>query len=92
MVLDNARAYAPFVTVGSYLLIQDTKLTRFNKLQPCGGLATAAERDTCYTNTKNGPGDSVHAFLGENKDFEMDRSLEFLIYTQHAEGFLKRMR
>ena len=92
MVVDNARAYAPFVTVGSYLLIQDTKLTRFKKQQACGILPTTAEQDACWKDTKEMAGDSVHTFLAENKDFEMDRSLELLLYTQHAQGFLKRMR
>lgn len=27
-VMDNVRAYKQFVTVGSYMLVQDTKLTR----------------------------------------------------------------
>ena len=28
VVVDNTRAYAQFVTLGSYLLVQDTKMTR----------------------------------------------------------------
>ena len=92
IVLGNARAYAPFVSVGSYLLIQDTKLTRFQKARSCVKAASVVEEDACWAKTKLSPGDSVHTFLEENNDFEIDRALEYLIYTQHAEGFLKRVR
>jgi cephalosporin hydroxylase len=92
VVLENAHAYAPFVTIGSYLLIQDTKLTRFKKQRACENAATAEDLDSCWENIKIKPGDSVHSFLKEDNDFIIDRSLEQLIYTQHAEGFLKRVR
>jgi cephalosporin hydroxylase len=91
--LGNARAYAPFVSKGSYLLIQDTKVTRWHKSSiACGNLPSDAEQDACWATLKAGPLDSVHDFLAENKDFAMDRSMEYLIYTQHARGFLKRVQ
>lgn len=93
MVLDNMRAYWPIVSVGSCMLVQDTKMTRFVKRRECGKLNTTAEQDKCWDDfMQYGPGDALKTFMSENNNFEVDSSREYLLYTQHAGGFLKHVR
>jgi cephalosporin hydroxylase len=67
--------YAPMVTVGSYIISQDTKLDRM------GG--------------NKGPLAGTRKWLQELPQkpykFEVDRSLNYLLYSQHLEGYLKRV-
>lgn len=91
-VISNMRAYWQFVSKGSYLLVQDTKLTRFAKSKACADNATEREQDSCWDGMQSGPGDAIKTFQAENDSFEVDTSLEFLLYSQHAGGFLKRVR
>jgi cephalosporin hydroxylase len=73
--------YAELVSVNSYFLVQDTKLDR---LQNCS----------------TGPLAGVRKFLEyQNKTennikytFQIDRSVEMFYYSQHAHGWLKRIR
>ncbi len=81
--LANSIAIAPFVTVGSYLLIQDTKLSRF-----------VTEFDPkVAANAKLGPMPAVDDFLAHEagKGFRIDRRYERLIYSQHHRGYLRRV-
>lgn len=73
-------------------IVQDTKLTRYLKAPRCAGHASPAAVDSCWSIHKTGPGDAARKFLSENKRFEADTSQEFLLYSQHAGGFLKRVR
>lgn len=90
----NLLAYAQFVTPGSYLLVQDTKLTRFQKSKECAELSGEDQRQACLGrhNPRVGPGDAAADFVDHMQGaFVADRSLEYLFYTQHAGGFLKRV-
>jgi cephalosporin hydroxylase len=73
--------YAELVSVGSYLVVQDTKLDRLS--HNSGGPLTAVRRFLDYqSKTVN----------RANYTFEVDRSVEIFYYTQHAHGWLKRIK
>ncbi len=78
-------AYAPMVSVGGYLIVQDTIIderpewiARFGR---CPG----------YTAT-GGPGLAVRRFLAERTDFVSDRSREKFLLTFYPAGYLRRIR
>lgn len=75
-VLGELRAYAPLVTVGNYLVVEDTYL-HGRPLVPGFG---------------PGPGDARDAFLRETDDFEIDRSRNRYGLTQNPDGWLRRVR
>lgn len=79
-VMENINIYWKFVTSGSYLLVQDTKLKRLGN----AGITKAYKG-------RNNPHDAVTDFLREHgRYFEVDRSREYLYYTQHPGGWLRR--
>jgi cephalosporin hydroxylase len=81
IVYQDLLNYAPFVSVNSYIVVQDTKLDRI-------------------TNSATGPLAAVRKFLEQqnktgnysNFVFDVDRSVEIFYYSQHAYGWLKRLR
>jgi cephalosporin hydroxylase len=77
-VLKELELYAPLVTVGSYIVVQDTHLNGhpvpWPRLEKTGG-----------------PMEAVVEFLENNKNFEADRSWEKHLVTQNPRGFLKRI-
>lgn len=78
-VLINLDLYAPLVTNGGLLLVQDTKLTRFH----CG-----LDSKACLEGV--GPMMAAQDFLKHHNEFYVDRSPEYFLYTQHAKGWLRR--
>jgi cephalosporin hydroxylase len=68
--------YAPFVTPGSYLLVQD------------GSIDTLPY----FKASRPGPMPAIHAFLAAHPEFQIDREKcdRFLI-THHPNGWLKRV-
>ncbi len=68
VVLANIKAYARFVTPGSFMLVQDTRCGRWK------------------------PADAIEEFLGlpEGKDFSVDPRWEYMVFTQHSGGFLRK--
>lgn len=75
-VLDELRAYAPMVSQGSYINVQDTAMN---------GHPTAPDYGP-------GPYEAVEAFLAETDDFVADRSRERHMMTNNPMGFLQRVR
>lgn len=75
-VLAECRAYAPFVTRGSYLIVEDTNLN---------GHPVAADYGP-------GPAEAVALFLAEHPDFIVDRARERLLMTFNPGGYLRRIR
>ncbi len=75
-VLEELRLYAPMVTPGSYLVVEDTHLD---------GIPTHPEQGP-------GPMAAVRAFLAEggSKDFEQDFTREALVMTFNPGGWLRR--
>ncbi|GIL79155.1 hypothetical protein Vretimale_16699 [Volvox reticuliferus] len=71
-VLKQCQVLNQYVTIGSYIIVQDTKLDRFLR--------------------KAGPRRAVYDFLKNNADFEIDKSREAFLYSQHSDGYLRRIR
>lgn len=81
-VLEELRAYASLVSVGSYIVVFDTVVEN---------LPPAAIGDRPW-GKGNSPMTAVHAFLMENDCFEIDRSIhDKLQITVAFNGFLKRI-
>lgn len=75
-VLKELEVYSEAVSIGEYLIVQDTKLDRLRG--------------------RPGPRAAVKTWLNATRDrgylrFEVDTSREYLLYTQHAGGYLKRV-
>jgi cephalosporin hydroxylase len=74
-VLSELRAYSRIVTVGQYLIVEDTNLNGRPVLPEYGP----------------GPHEAVQEFLAEDRRFEVDRSREKFMMTFNPGGFLKRV-
>eukprot|EP00759_Apiculatamorpha_spiralis_P027776 PhF_6_TR30457/c0_g1_i2/m.44736 len=79
--LNRMNVIYKYVKVGGYMLVQDTKMDRF-----VHGLGKR------YGNLKFGPMRSVDNFLEKNKNWAIDRTFEYLMYSQHHRGYLKRLK
>lgn len=75
-VLRELRLYSKFVSVGSYLIVQDT----------------AHNGHPLRTTYGQGPMEALEEFLKENADFVRDASREKFLLTFHPKGYLKRVR
>jgi cephalosporin hydroxylase len=75
-VLNELRAYAPMVSPGSYIAVEDTHLD---------GVPTHPEQGP-------GPMAAVLQFLSENHDFEQDFSREAMVMTSYPGGWLRRKK
>jgi cephalosporin hydroxylase len=78
-VLRDLRAYAPLVSVGSYLIVEDGVMDLF---RPGDGIGTFAP----------GPLWAIEHFVGENTNFVVEQSRERYLMTYNPKGFLKRVR
>ncbi len=82
-VLGELRAFAPLVTTGCYCVVFDTVIEDV----PAGWF-----KDRPWDKGNN-PKTAVYAYLGENSDFEIDKSFHEKLQTTVArDGFLRRMR
>lgn len=75
-VAEELRAYAPLVTIGSYLIVEDTNLNG----RPA------------YDDFGPGPGEAVDQFIAGNGDFTVDRGREKFLFTFNPGGYLRRIR
>ena len=75
-VLDELRAYADLVTVGSYVVVEDTNVNGH----------------PAYPEFGPGPMEAVEAFLAEDDRFEVDAGLEKFFMTFNPRGYLKKVR
>jgi len=73
-VLEELRAYAPLVTPGNYLVVEDTNVNGHPVLPEFGG----------------GPMEAVQEFLAESDAFEVDHDREKLLLTFNPSGYLRR--
>lgn len=73
-VLDELAAYAPFVTEGQYLVVEDTNVNGHPVLPEFGP----------------GGYEAVQEFLASHPEFESDGSCERMLLTMHPKGWLKR--
>ena len=74
-VLAEMKAYAPIVSVGSYLIVQDTNING-HPVHPSFG---------------PGPMEAVQEFMAWNQQFKPDSNAERLMLTMHPKGYLKRI-
>ena len=74
-VLAEMRSYAPLVTPGCYMIVEDTNVNG-NPVLPKHG---------------PGPAEAVRAFLAEDKVFVVDQTREKLLMTFNPGGYLKRI-
>ena len=74
-VLAEMKAYAGLVSVGSYLIVQDTNVNGHPVLANFGP----------------GPMEAVQEFLATNQQFKPDENAERLMFTLHPKGYLKRV-
>lgn len=76
-VLADLRAYAQFVDVGNYLIVEDTISDLFRSGDGIGNI--------------NGPLLAVEQFIAEDKRFRVDGDREFFVLTYNPRGYLKRI-
>jgi cephalosporin hydroxylase len=76
-VAKELKAYAPLVSVGSYFIVQDSNVNGHPVMPNFG---------------EGGPWEAVTEFLASNKNFEIDKSRERLLFTFCPNGFLRRIR
>jgi cephalosporin hydroxylase len=74
-VLNELRIYAPVVTSGSYLILEDTNINGHPVLPEFGP----------------GPMEALQQFLMENNEFMVDKSREKFFVTFFPNGFLKKI-
>ncbi len=75
-VLAEMQAYGPLVSVGSYMIVQDTDING-HPVQPGWG---------------PGPMEAVNEFLQKDDRFQVDPTQERMMFTMHPHGYLKRVR
>ena len=75
-VAGELQLYSPFVTHGSYVIVEDTNVNG-HPVRPRHG---------------PGPMEAVEEFLETNEDFVVDESREKLYLTFNPKGFLKKVR
>ncbi len=74
-VLEELRLYSPFVSTGSYLIVEDTNLNG-HPVRPDFG---------------PGPMEAVQRFLEDTEEFIIDRTKEKFYLTFNPNGYLKRV-
>jgi len=75
-VLEELRLYGQLVTLGSYLVTEDTNIN---------GRPVAPDFGP-------GPAEAVEEFLSENKSFVVDKSREKFLLTFNPGGYLKKIK
>jgi cephalosporin hydroxylase len=76
-VLADLRAYAEFVSVRGYFIVEDTLIDLFRAGDGLGGV--------------DGPLGAVEQFVEEDKRFQVDSDCEFFVLTYNPRGYLKRL-
>ena len=76
-VVGELKAYAPEVSVGSYLVVQDTYYDHPPAIHAAQG---------------PGPWMAIQEFLAVNKQFETDTARERFLVSYNPKGYLKRVR
>jgi len=78
-VLDELRAYAPLVSIGSYIIVADTGVGDFGNFRG-------------YTKNNN-PKVAVSEFLKSNNGFQIDDEIQSkLAITGHPDGYLRKIK
>ncbi len=75
-VLRELKLYNKFVSIGSYLIVEDTNINGHPVNKEYG----------------DGPMEAVEEFLTKNKEFEIDKSREKYYLTFNPNGYLKKIK
>lgn len=75
-VLKELESYPSFVTVGSYIIIEDSNVNGH----------------PVYKEHGDGPMEALTDFMGSTSDFEIDRDREKHLVTFNPSGYLKRIK
>ena len=75
-VLEEMNCYAPLVTKGSYLIVEDSNING-HPVRPNWG---------------PGPMEAIEVFLQQNSEFISDRRCEKFLLTQNPRGYLQRVK
>jgi cephalosporin hydroxylase len=78
-VLKELRAYAPLVSVGAYLIVEDTNPDAYRQLG-------FAEHEGA------GPARALREWQPQNHGFKVDERRERFLFSQNPGGYLKRVR
>jgi len=77
-VLKELNIYSEIVSIGSYLIVEDTNISN----SPVCGIGTVGE----------GPLEAVLEFMGNKHGYTIDRSMEKFYFTFNPMGWLKRIK
>ena len=86
-VLKELKLYSQFVSLGSYIVVQDT----YFDLMP-SSLKKELIAYGFETHRYPGPLKAVEEFLKTNNNFKIDRSKEKFLLTWHPSGYLKKIK
>ncbi|HDY67078.1 MAG TPA: cephalosporin hydroxylase [Candidatus Scalindua sp.] len=75
-VLKEMELYSEFVSIGNYMVVEDTNLSG-HPVRP---------------SWEGGPMEAVEKFMRNRKDFEIDRTREKFYLTFYPKGFLRRIK
>jgi cephalosporin hydroxylase len=75
-VLKEIESYGPLVSLGSYLIVQDSIVNGHPVRKDYGP----------------GPMEAIESFLASSDKFMSDRDRERLLFTMHPRGYLKRIK
>lgn len=81
-VLKELNAYAPLVSMGAYLIVEDTNRDAYRQMY----------RDGHLDDDRAGPADALKAWQPTNKGFKVDDRRERFLFSQNPGGYLKRIR
>ncbi len=81
-VLQELRLYAPLVSVGAYLIVEDTNRDAYKALYRSGHIDAPDA----------GPAEALRAWQPANRGFKVDERRERFLFTQNPGGYLKRVR
>ncbi len=84
-VLAELRTYAPLVSVGSYIVVWDSRIEDLPEYM-------TKDSDKPWKKGNN-PKTAIHTYLQEKDNFEIDKELENkLMITSTSDGFLRRIK
>jgi cephalosporin hydroxylase len=88
-VLKELELYSPMVSVGSYIIVQDTIIDE--AIAAGSKLAEEAAQCPGYEK-KGGPGKALKEFLAKNENFSVDEARGRFLVTWFPSGYVKRTR
>jgi cephalosporin hydroxylase len=80
--LRELELYSPFVTLGSYLIVEDTIIS---------GHPSVSIFDSNMKLVTEGPRDAIIEFFKKNSDFLVDTTRERFQLTTNPQGYLRRL-